>query len=226
MNPMDQITRLSRDEFWHQAGHSFRKVFLEGAGMLDVFPGGISVTDAMFTSHLDTRRMLPVHAFGIPDDWLTGIASGMKIWGERGFYLGGFGRSPGEPPPFWYVPIDQIHEIYVGWGHKGYVLDGLPKSFEHFLLSVNGDWATYLTFDFEFMAGTRKFIDVVDQFVPSQKEVLAKFLEYWEDSGNTGSNVEWISPMFTHLYGKDEAQRIIETMIHTEAIKQRMLGAL
>ncbi len=211
---MNAIKRLNPDEFWRQAGYGFRKVFVEGPTLSDVLPGGMSATEIVFTDHLDARRLISHHPGDVPYDWRNGIAKGMKALGEEGFYLIGMEREP----PLWYVPVEEINNIYR--------MHELRLAHEHFMVSVNGAWAVELTFDWAIMAGTQPFMSFVDQYAPSQKETLKQFLDYWEDSGNTGSNVEWISTLFTHLYGREDAKRIIEEMIHTESIKARMINAL
>lgn len=186
------MEQLTEKEFKTRAEKAFLKVFT-----------GTNPYDEPFQSIITPRLLLYPFRWYLSDPWLTPLMKTMEVLGEEGFFVSALSRALEEENSqsyHWNIPLSEAGE----YGPVVY-------SQENAIYSVNGTWGIICSDeDHAIIGGPELLIANIQQTITDMDFRIQQFIEMWKSYYQTnGVDIQWLFPMFSHIYGVDSAKHIL-----------------
>jgi hypothetical protein len=157
--------------------------------------------DKPFKETVESRLLLYPYRFNLRkgEDWREPVLQAIRNLGETGFYVTIF-IKPEDEPRHWYFTLDEV-DLYC------------KKTFawENIIYSTQGAWGIVSSEeDHAIAGGNQDFIRDVKESISDWDQRIDSFLKLWEyyyESNHV--NLDWVLVLFTHIYGEQQAKKII-----------------
>lgn len=202
---------LSEEDFVRETKPLYEHVFTTG-----------NPFESPFTSAIESRMILfPVH-YMMETSLARAITKASAQLNENSFYLSVLERPAAEEPdrPYhWHIAFAELEQ---------YRSLGYPFVLENAVYSERGTWG--LMFSHErhaVLGGPSEFVQVVAQELPKLTDQVENFIATWKkNQKRLGSNVEWLPGLLRHVYGDEQAQKLMTKadLPTSEGEEQRVQG--
>lgn len=167
-----------------------------------------------FSSGITHRKILyPIYNYP-EQNLLEALIEAASIEGDKGCYLSTFWKSEGQPNHC-YVPFSELVD--------GFATPSLGKGIEerlnmyiipdYIIFSEQGRWGLMVSDEHHGMlGGSSKFIQILSDYISNIDDQVYDFLREMKDLKIDGSSkkLNWLLQMLTHVYGRENAVKIIE----------------
>ena len=136
--------------------------------------------------------------------------------GDTGCYLKVFWESKGHPSNC-YIPFSELIEGFASPSMGKGIEERLNMCIfsDYVLFSERGKWGLIVSDTHHgLLGGSCPFIQLFEEILPDFDNQVYDFLEVMQDLKSDGSyqKLDWFSPMLVHVYGEDEANKMLEKM--------------
>ena len=162
---------------------------------------------AAFQERIVRRDLIYPVGFCLDGEEFAALGRAASELGQRGVFISTTeGHKLGEFSSWSHWEVDLESYPYGGLQKLGFV-----PLVENAIYSQKGDWGLVISHEqHALVGGPPDFVERLKSSFPGPSDHLAEFLEYWkENRGRFNADVSWIEPFLSHLYGDEEAARIM-----------------
>ena len=202
---------LTEPEFRQQAEPFLRQVFIND----DQF-------DQPFTPDILGRRIVYPCNGCIESPLINAIVAAAAKFGDTGCYISLLPTKHPYGHNNYYISLSEFMSVYAGTEEedvqKRLSLDIQIYSLDLVIYSSSGKWGIMTSHERHgLLGGSLEFIEEIKAFVPKLDEQIYGFLERLRlllvDTGRNPPDVtrnKWLSGLLTHVYGQQEAEKILQ----------------
>lgn len=163
-----------------------------------------------FRDRIAHRLLLWPVGFALDDAELAAVMDAVRAEGETSFCVSFLERPDEDESPksdadarpwHWHIPLEQANEYRA-----------LTLPFENALYSPSGKWGIMISHEqHAAVGGDQRFLQtLLNHRAIAAKSSPGRFLEYWQDAHtNWGAEVKWVPRLLDHIYGQDQAHRLM-----------------
>jgi hypothetical protein len=146
-----------------------------------------------------------VNGYTLSRELTDAVFYAAKNVGDKGIFvsiLTSENYSDDTDPIHWYLDLSEKEQyLHLIWG-----------PLENVILSENGTWGVFLSFEgIGVIGGTKEFMSHLRSKAPDIDNPLIRFLTYWKDYEQEQNILTtWIPPLLTHIYGEEKCKELLK----------------